>query len=291
MKLLIRDTLKWAEEEIKKSTDSAIPSREAEILLEYVLNISREKLYVKLQDIFPAESLEEYKSLVIERTLGKPLAYIIKKKEFMSLEFFVTSSVLIPRPETEILVEEVIKWAKNIKNPLVLDIGTGSGCIALSLSKYLEESFIYASDISEKALYIARKNALNLGLSHKVFFYCGNLFEPVKNNKKVFFDVIVSNPPYISPSEFPELSVKDYEPREALLSQEEGFFFFKRIISDASDYLKTGGLLALEAGIGQAERVCELMKYHKFENISVVKDLSGIDRVIMGELKSSFQII
>ncbi|MEQ8168072.1 MAG: HemK/PrmC family methyltransferase, partial [Candidatus Eremiobacterota bacterium] len=142
----IKEILTWAEEEIYKGTSSDIPAREAEILLEYILKISREKLYIKLYEEFPSEYLDIYKSAVMERSSGKPLSYITHTKEFMSLPFFVNPSVLIPRPETEILVEEVINIAKNIKNPAILDMGTGSGCIGLTIASYLKESSVYVTD-------------------------------------------------------------------------------------------------------------------------------------------------
>jgi len=276
----IKNLLTWAEEEIYKGTGSAIPAREAEILLEYILNISREKLYIILHEEFPSEYLEGYKSIVLERTSGKPLSYITQTKEFMSLPFFVDPSVLIPRPDTEILVEEILRMSKNIKNPAILDIGTGSGCIGLSLACYLKESSVSVTDISPEAIDIAKKNAANLSLT-SVSFYCGDLFEPVKG---LLFDIIVSNPPYISYEEMNDISreVKDYEPSIALFSNEEGLFFYKKIISEAKNYLKKEGFLAFEVGIGQAETVSNLMKIHHFEHIKIVKDLSGIDRVVTG---------
>jgi len=276
----IKEILTWAEDRIYKGTSSDIPAREAEILLEYILNISREKLYIKLYEEFPSEYLEEYKSAVSERASGKPLAYITHTKEFMSIPFFVDSSVLIPRPETEILVEEVITMAKNIKNPSVLDIGTGSGCIGLSIASYLKESYVCVTDISPEAIAIAKKNACHLSLT-SLSFYCGDLFEPVKG---LVFDIIVSNPPYISPEEMNTLSreVKDYEPYVALFGEEKGLFFYKKIIADAKNYLKKEGFLAFETGIAQASHVSNLMKIHGFEQIKIVKDLSGIERVVTG---------
>jgi len=207
----------------------------------------------------------------------------------MSLQFTVTSSVLIPRPETEILVEEIIEWInkKEIKSPLLFDIGTGSGNIALSLARYLPDSFIYASDISLPALKVAKKNASHLNLEGQINFFPGNLLEPLKD-KKILFDVIVSNPPYISPEDMANLpSGVKFEPEEALLSQEEGLFFFRKIINQGISFLKPGGLLAFEAGMGQAEKVSLLLHKQKAENIKIVKDLAGIERVILGEINCS----
>lgn len=276
----IKEILTWAEEEIYKGTSSNIPAREAEILLEYILNISREKLYIKLYEEFPEEHLEGYKSIVSERASGKPLSYITHTKEFMSLPFFVNPSVLIPRPETEILVEEVITIAKNIKNPVILDMGTGSGCIGLTVASYLKESSVCVTDISSEAIAIAKKNADNLSL-RSVSFYCGDLFEPVEG---IEFDIIVSNPPYIAYEEMNSISkeVKDYEPCTALFSSEKGLFFYKKIISQSKNYLKKEGFLAFETGIGQAEQVSNLMKIHNFKHIKIIKDLSGIERVVTG---------
>ncbi len=276
----IKEILAWAQEEIYKGTSSNIPARESEILLEYILKISREKLYIKLYEECPEEYLKEYKAIVLERASGKPLSYITHTKEFMSLPFFVNSSVLIPRPDTEILVEEVLTIAKNIKNPTILDIGTGSGCIGLSIASYLKEGSLCVTDISPEAIAIAKKNADNLSL-RSISFYCGDLFEPVQG---LNFDIIVSNPPYIAYEEINSISkeVKDYEPSLALFGAEKGLFFYKKIISESKNHFKKEGFLAFETGIGQAEQVSNLMKIHNFRHIKIVKDLSGIERVVTG---------
>ncbi len=280
-----KEVIHWAGRIIQKKTSSQIPFREGEILAEYLLNVKREKLYINFQDPFPGDLLDLYCRKVEERGEGKPLAYITGIKEFMSLEFTVTPSVLIPRPETETLVEEIIEWInkKNRKNPLIFDIGTGSGNIALSLARYLPDSFIYASDISLPALEVAKKNAADLNLEGQIDFLRGDLLEPMKD-KEILFDVIVSNPPYISPEDMANLpSGVKFEPQEALLSQEEGLFFFRKIIKAGFSFLKPGGLMAFEAGMGQAEKVSLLLHKQQAENIKIVKDLAGIERVILGE--------
>jgi len=166
--------------EIKKHIMTDVPEMEAEILLEHLLAMDREKLYVNLYNEFPGEYIETYNNLICERIKGKPIAYITGKKEFMSLEFLVNSSVLIPRPDTEILVEEVISLLKdkNIANPIICDIGTGSGNIAVSLAKYIPGGTIYAVDISKEAIIVAEENCFRLVPEHNVTLLEGNLFTP-----------------------------------------------------------------------------------------------------------------
>jgi release factor glutamine methyltransferase len=280
--------LQWAEMEIKKNIYTDVPGMEAEILLAYLLGISREKLYINLYNEFPGEYIEKYKFLISERIKGKPIAYIKGTKEFMSLEFFVNSSVLIPRPETEILVEEVIRLVKekNVRNPVICDIGTGSGNIALSLAKYIPEARIYATDISSEALMVAQKNYSHLKLKNTVTFCECDLFKSFEK-KEVFFDIIVSNPPYISFDELPDLSpsVRDYEPHSALFAEDKGYYFFKEIVIQGQNFLKKDGFLAMEAGIGQTDYIKNFMKNY-MEDISIIKDLSGIDRVVTGFKRS-----
>lgn len=280
-----REIIALAAEKIQKGTLSSIPFREGEILIEYITGMSRENLYMKMEDIFPPEYFDLYMEQVERRASKVPLAYITGTKEFMSLEFYVNPSVLIPRPETEILAESIIEKVreKKLREPLILDIGTGSGAIAITLAKYIPSSIIYATDISEKALNVAVENALKHNVSREITFLSGDLFEPLEDYKN-FFDVIVSNPPYVSEDDKEKLSPElSFEPPEALYSKKDPLFFYKKIIPLSAYYLKGPGILAFEIGFGHADKVRFLFEKERFENILVKKDLAGIDRVIMGE--------
>ena len=232
-----------------------------------------------------------------ERSNGKPLQHIIGHAEFMGLKFKVNENVLIPRPDTEILVQEAIVCSNKIselknKNYTVkiLDMCTGSGCIAISLKHYLPEADIHASDISEKALDTARENAINSNeTSYDISFYCGNYFEPFTSNNSdnadLKFDIIVSNPPYIPTGDIEELEdeVKLHDPFLALDGGKDGFTAYREIISKAPLYINKGGCLLLEAGINQAKDIADLMK-NNFCDIKIIRDYGGIERVVYGKL-------
>ena len=270
---------------IKENTSSYIPYREAEILAEYVLNLKREKLYINFLEPFPPDFLNLYYKKIKERAEGMPLAYITGTQEFMSLEFFVTPSVLIPRPETEFLVEAVIDWANKNKpaRPVILDMGTGSGNIALAIARYLPSSIIYASDISPEALVVAKKNAEKLGISEQISFLEGDLFFPLEG-QNVLFDVILSNPPYLTSDDMNNLDTcVAFEPELALFGRNDGMFFYREIINIAPRYLNPKGLLAFEAGAGQADDISLLLRKKNGKNIRIIKDLASIDRVVMAE--------
>ncbi|WP_242847889.1 peptide chain release factor N(5)-glutamine methyltransferase [Inediibacterium massiliense] len=241
---------------------------------DYVLNDEEEKMFWKCID---------------QRIKGVPVQYIIKKQEFMGLDFYVEEGVLIPRPDTEILVEEVIDWAKNrnTEKIRVVDLGTGSGAISVSLSKYIKKSFVYAVDLSLVALSIAKKNAKENEV--EIIFLQGDLFEPLKNLKEKL-DIVVSNPPYIPKEDIKTLQVEvqKYEPILALDGGEDGLDYYRRIIDQSPLFLRDKGLLALEVGHDQADEVISLMKMKGcYENIKKIKDLSGIERVITATLCES----
>jgi len=227
----------------------------------------------------------EFKELVQKRASGFPLQYILGECDFYNVTLKVTPGVFIPRPETEILIEEVLTFLKGGKRALLLDIGTGSGAVAIALAKNLPHSKIIATDISLEALKVARDNALHNGVRDRVLFCASDLFESFKDElaRETRFDAIVSNPPYIAQSEKETLpkEVRDFEPPEALFAGEEGLFFHRRIIESAPAYLKPGGLLALEVALGQAQEVKRLLESEpSFETVRIRRDLTGIRRVV-----------
>ncbi|HOD30278.1 MAG TPA: peptide chain release factor N(5)-glutamine methyltransferase, partial [Smithellaceae bacterium] len=214
----------------------------------------------------------------------EPVAYITGHKEFWSFTLEVNKDVLIPRPDTEIIVEETLNIGKEIYQLRILDIGTGSGAIALALAHELPEAKITATDVSIAALKIAKKNARNLKLGKNIEFLKGDLFAPVKG----FFDIIVSNPPYISAAEYEELprGVKDFEPKIALLAGQTGVEFYEKLIYQSKNHLKKDGWLLMEIGAPQAEKIRDIMQECAFfEDIDVRRDYAGHDRVIKGRKK------
>lgn len=266
----------------------------AEEILGFVSGKSRVEIY--LDGILPLYDFhrESFTALVIKRSEGYPLQYLLGSVEFFGLNFEVSPSVLIPRPETEILVEKTIDIVK-LLNPLrsitsngvngqtvtLIDIGTGSGNIAISLAKFLPEAKIYATDISYQALCVAQKNAEINGTRNRISFFLGDIFGALKDERH-FFDLIVSNPPYVRESDIdtlaPELS---YEPRIALDGKEDGLFYIKKIIEYSPQYLKKGGMLIMEIGFGQAEAVKQIFSDSGFSEIEFIKDYRGIDRVVI----------
>lgn len=227
--------------------------------------------------------IEKFYELLERRIKREPLAYISGEKEFYSRAFAVNGGVLIPRPETELLVTEALDIARGIGKPAILDIGTGSGCIAVTLACEIPGAKIFASDISPEALHTARGNAERHSAGG-VRFILGDLTEAFGAGS---FDIVVSNPPYVSAAEYESLdpTVKDYEPGLALVSGEDGLSHIKRIIRDSSRILKEGGWCLVEAGYTQSTRVEALYEEAGFGDISSVKDISGIERVIKARWK------
>ncbi|WP_250278845.1 peptide chain release factor N(5)-glutamine methyltransferase [[Clostridium] colinum] len=256
-------------------------SLDVEVLLMNVTQFSKTKLYLNLDYILKPEEFEKFESFFNRRLKNEPIAYIIGKCEFMGLEFLLDRNTLIPRPDTEILVEKAIEIINENKLKNVIDIGTGSGAIAISLAKYCDIN-VDAIDINNKALEIAKKNA-NLNNIKNINFIKSDIFENI--NKK--YDIIVSNPPYIKTKVIETLdkNVKDYEPILALDGGESGLIFYEKIVNNANKYLNKGGYLLFEIGHDQAEDVKKIMTNHNFINIDILKDLSGLDRVILGNIK------
>lgn len=263
---------------------SSTPRLDVETLLQKVLDVDRLYILLNLERTLSEDEERLFNKFINERLNNRPIAYIVENREFMGLDFYVKEGVLIPRPDTEVLVEEVIELGKN-KGPInILDIGTGSGAITVSLAKYLENAEITSVDISDIALEIGKINAVNNNVDNKINFVKSDLFTNIDKNMK--FDIIVSNPPYIKREVIETLDkqVKDFEPYNALEGGVDGLDFYRAITSQAKDYLKEGGILAYEVGHDQSEDVSKLMEKDGYTNIYTRKDLQQIDRVVIGSV-------
>ena len=257
------------------------PRLDAEVLLAQVLKTDRTDLFLSYANIVTKEEQETFQSLISRRIKGEPVSYIIGKKEFWSLSFKVTPAVMIPRPETETLVEEALKIFSPRSSPLIFEIGTGSGAISIALAIELPQASIIASDISSEALIVAKKNASSHGVD-SIQFIEGSLFEPLKK-KNELFDLIISNPPYIPTDVIPHLppGIRDYEPLIAFDGGADGLALYRKIIREAHHHLKPGGYLLLEVGKGQYQEVSEIISETKnFSSPKIINDLSGIERVV-----------
>jgi len=279
----IKKILDWTTEYFKKHQIDN-PHLEAEILLAHALNTERIKLYVDFEKEPDRVALEIFKGYMTRRAKREPTAYITGGKYFMSLNFKVTPDVLIPRPETELLIENAIELSKGFEGKIsILDIGTGCGAIAVSLAKFIDNIEIYATDSSKKALDVALDNAKKHGVEDKIKFIEADLFP----NESTKFDVIVSNPPYIKTSDIDTLQpeIKNFEPIAALDGGADGLDHYRRIIDKAKNYLKEGGNLLLEIGADQSKDVVNIINDKlKPKNISIKKDLSGLDRAVIADL-------
>ena len=267
-----------------KNANIESPKLKSRLLMQFILNKPRQ--YVIVNDMKELNLSEEkkYFNSIAKMRKGIPLEHITHQKEFMKLNFFVDENVLIPRQDTEILVEEVIKIAQKTNAKKILDLCTGSGAIAVSLAKYLPEIEITAIDISNEALKIAKKNAINNEVEDKITFISSDMFTNLNDEK---FDIIVSNPPYIKRSAIESLDEEvKKEPYIALDGGEDGLYFYKKIVKESYQYLKYGGYLCLEIGFDQKIDVIELIENEeKFENTYSKKDLYDNDRVIVTRIK------
>jgi release factor glutamine methyltransferase len=278
----------WVRQGEAKLSEGPHPDRarlDAETLLVHLMGKNKAWLMAHLSDDFGGCQAIGYAGLIERRLAGEPIQYITGEQDFYGIPFRVTPAVLIPRPETELLVEQVILWANGNASrqdaPLrIVDVGTGSGAIAVALARELPEAAITAIDLSEPALSIARDNALRNGVDRRIRFLCGDLLAPVAGET---FDMVVSNPPYVAEADRDRLTVevREHEPAVALFAGSEGVDIYQRLIPAALDVLALGGLLALEIGYGQDEAVTELLARAGFQPVEITPDLQGIPRVAL----------
>jgi release factor glutamine methyltransferase len=288
----IRRLLEWtAGFFARKQVDPARLS--AELLLAHVLNVPRIKLYTDYERVLNDEQLAEFRPLVQRAGEQEPIAYLTGKAHFFNLEFEVTRDVLIPRPDSETIVENVLQLARHetgMQTPRVLDLCTGSGCIAAAIAAHLKTATVLATDASAAALVVAKKNIEKLGLTDRVTVEMGDLFEPLSRVIDAQpLDLIVANPPYIPTAQIETLdrSVRDYEPRMALDGGADGLAIHRRILADAPPHLVPRGRVYLEIMFDQGDAALEMSKsYDAFEGATIIKDNAGKNRVLMLRKKS-----
>jgi release factor glutamine methyltransferase len=261
------------------------PRLNAELLLAQCLGFSRETLYANLRREIQTEEKKALDELLRRRMAGEPLQYLLGHQEFWSVDLKVDPRVLIPRPETEVLVDQALSILATPSGrvPRVLDIGTGSGAIVIALTNEFGEIFAVATDISQEALQVAKDNARKVGVGQRIRFVRGDLLHPFRPLTDGVFDLILSNPPYICRSDIEELTreVKDHEPRLALDGGEDGLDFYRRMSRQVPSYLRKGGWLLVEIGQGQGTEISTLFEQSGcFSAPELVRDLSGIERVI-----------
>lgn len=250
---------------------------DAEVLLAHILNCKRLYLYVDAMKNLTSAQVSRFENLIEQRIKKIPVAYLIGQREFMGLNFVVTPAVLIPRPDTEVLVQVAIEKLSAVKNPTFADIGTGSGAICVSILKYLKNATASTVDISKDAIECATFNAEKFGVDDRIIFHVGNLFEPLRGQK---FHAVISNPPYIPTSDLSTLQDEvQREPKLALNGGVDGLDFYRKIADDAPNFLFNGGFLAVEIGINQADDVKNLFAKN-FVDVEIIRDLAGIERVV-----------
>jgi release factor glutamine methyltransferase len=263
-----------------EAADVGSPRMNAEVLLMFVLGVHRAYLYAHPERELTPEEQTRYNDVLALRATGMPSQYITGHQEFWGLDFVVSPAVLIPRPETEHLVETVLELARDVPRPKIVDVGTGSGSIALALAHELEGAVVYAADVSAEALEIARANAARLQLDLRVRFLKSNVLDALADVHD--FDFVISNPPYVGFDEADKVqkSVRDFEPRVAVFAGEQGLDVIAPLVQQARGVLKPGGWLAVEIGYSMRDAVLNLLHPTLWEDVRVVPDLQGIPRVV-----------
>ena len=261
---------------------SRSPRLDAEMLLAEVLGRSRTWLLTWSDQSVGEAEATRLAELVERRRRREPVAYILGRRSFYDLDLAVTRDVLIPRPETETLVEEALRWLDSRPGARVLDVGTGSGAIAIALARHAPRASVTATDLSVAALTVARSNAHRNGVNG-ITWYHGSVYEAVREER---FDLVVSNPPYISPQEYERLepNVREYEPVSALRADENGLAILRRLCEGARTVLRPNGALGVEIGATQGAAVRRLMQDNGFDEVRVVPDLAGHDRIVWGQV-------
>lgn len=291
----IKELLKNAAEQLKKSNMTSTPILDAELLLIHALNeaglsFDRIKLLTGQQLPIEPQVADRFKAMIVLRGEGKPVQYITNTQEFMGLELYIEEGVLIPRADTETVVEKALQLAKNLERPCIIDMCTGSGAIALSLGSVIPDAEVWAVDISDIALKCCRLNAVKHGLEDRVRIVGSDLFKNIRGEGlEGRVDIIVSNPPYIKSASITELAtnVRDYEPHLALDGGEDGLVYYKSIVRDGWELLRKGGILVFEIGYDQGAQVKGIMSDSGlYECINITEDLSGNDRCVWGYRKT-----
>ena len=279
----ISETLKNASEILSRN-GIAQPRREADSLLAFVLQKDKTFLIAHSEYELTDEEQKQFQEFIKRRAKREPFQHITKRQEFYGLDFEVSKDVLIPRPETELIVENAIDILREIDAPRFCEVGVGSGCISVSILKNVETVNAIGLDISEKAVQIAKQNAIRHEVSGRLELKISNVFESLKNEK---FDLIVSNPPYISIDDFENLQreVRDFDPMIALTDGKNGFSIIEQIVKESPDFLKPGGFLLLEIGIGQNEKVKAMFFKKIWRIFEILPDLQGIPRTVKAQLR------
>lgn len=274
--------LRWATEDLtKRGSDS--PRLDAELLLGRTLGLDRVQLIMQHARPLDDAELALFKRLFVRRRAREPMAYILGGREFYGFEMRVDQRVLVPRPDTEVLVDVALeRTSERDMYGRALDLCTGSGCVAVALGLKRRTWKVIGTDVSEAALEVARTNAVRLGVARNVHFVHGDLYQPLQTSQR--FELIVSNPPYIPSAEIAELmpDVRDFEPRLALDGGADGYRLLARVVADAARHLTPGGVLACELGAGQSDHVSELFEAAGFADVRRNKDLGGHERVVSG---------
>ena len=282
----VRRILEWTTAHLgKHGSDSA--RLDAEILLAHARKCQRIELYTRYNDILTVETRAAMRDLVRRRAAAEPVAYLVGHREFFSLDFKVTSDTLIPRPDTESLVIELLEIIKPLSSPTVLDLCTGSGCIAIATAVNAPHARLMAADISQPALVVATYNRDKHQLQERIQIFHGDLFASLPTGTK--FDVIVSNPPYVRADEMATLAddIKHHEPHSALVAGDDGLQIIRRIVEEAPKFLVPKGHLLLEFSPEQTAAVASLLKANEaYDSIKVIKDLSGRERAIQATTQS-----
>jgi release factor glutamine methyltransferase len=284
----------WTVRELMKSAMEHLQSKgfedarlNVELLLAHALDLQRIQLYLHFDRPLTSEEVKLFRTLYERRLKREPVQYIIGSTSFMGLHFAVDSRVLIPRPETETLIEQAILLCHGYPddNPIhILDVGTGSGNIAVSMAKYIKHAQVTAIDISKEALIVAEENARMHAVDSRIRFSLVDVFDRTEEVFHQRFDLLISNPPYVPKDEWEQLQteVRDFEPSVALTDGRDGFKFYHRLIGIIPDILKPGGSITLEVGFNQAEKVAREFKKSGMDNIQITRDLQGIPRVVSG---------
>jgi release factor glutamine methyltransferase len=261
---------------------------DAEVLLSHILSKDRIWLITHRDDVLDDKDRRAFDAMIQRRTIREPLQYLIGNQEFWGLEFKVTPDVLIPRPETELIIETALAVVVDRDRRVrIIDLCTGSGCIAVCLAKELASAHVIATDASERALAVARENARKHGVADRIRYLEGDLFEPLEElDIRGQIDIVVSNPPYVRAGELPMLQpeVREYEPELALVAGPDGTEIAARIITFASEYLRKSGTFIMEMGLGQAETLTRMVEATgAYSKPGILKDLAGIERVIVAK--------